>query len=167
MAEIDKVPLLLEDEKEILDEEEFEEDETFYDRHPEGIEKVSSVQSEMLDLSESGKRRRRYYIHNTELIVAIFVVAFDTKKGMDICMYVCRHTCESVSMYMYACIRMYVHVYICESVSMYMYVCMYIHVYICESVSMYMYVYMYMYIVYMYVHVYMYMYMYHIMYYLI
>lgn len=81
MAEIDKVPLLLEDEKEILDEEEFEEDETFYDRHPEGIEKVSSVQSEMLDLSESGKRRRRYYIHNTELIVAVFVVAFDTKKG--------------------------------------------------------------------------------------
>ena len=83
MAEIDKVPLLLEDEKEILDEEEFEEDETFHDRHPEGIEKVSSVQSEMLDLSESGKRRRRYYMHNTELIVAAFVVAFDTKKGME------------------------------------------------------------------------------------
>ena len=79
MAEIDKVPLLLEDEKEILD----EEDETFHDRHPEGIEKVSSVQSEMLDLSESGKRRRRYYMHNTELIVAAFVVAFDTKKGME------------------------------------------------------------------------------------
>ena len=78
MAENDKIPLLLEENEEI------EEPTVFVQTRPDGIQKMASVQSELLDLSNEADptpKRRRYYRHNREIVVAIFIVAFDTKKG--------------------------------------------------------------------------------------
>ena len=85
MATNDQRPLLLAEEEDNLD------DAPVFIRrnHPPGFQKHSSVQSELLDLeddaigkSEPVSRTRDYYRHEREIVVAIFIVAFDTKKGL-------------------------------------------------------------------------------------
>ena len=97
MALEDQQPLLLED----FENGEGVEVETFPKNHPSGIDKRVSVQSELLDLTnDEDKRRRRYYRHSKDLVVAIFIVAFDTKKGMCALneqTYLSRATCSSTS----------------------------------------------------------------------
>ncbi len=88
MADNDSTPLLLE----VNEDSEDQDPVVFVQTRPDGIQKMSSVQSELLDVSNdrnsdrspkehSLSKRRRYYRHNREIIVAIFIVAFDTKKG--------------------------------------------------------------------------------------
>ena len=87
MATNDQRPLLLAEEEDNLD------DAPVFIRrnHPPGFQKNSrpSVQSELLDLQDDAiskpepvSRTRDYYRHEREIVVAIFIVAFDTKKGL-------------------------------------------------------------------------------------
>ncbi len=83
----DQRPLLLAEEEDNL-----EDPPVFVRRnHPPGFQKHSSVQSELLDLEDDAisnsvpaSRTRNCYRHEREIVVAIFIVAFDTKKGLFI-----------------------------------------------------------------------------------
>lgn len=75
------------DEVLLLEEEEIEEErELLEDVQPfptgDGVKKRESLQSELIDVKET-RRSRRQHILAKELIVSVFVVAFDTKKGIN------------------------------------------------------------------------------------
>lgn len=72
----DKRPLLLEEQ-----EEENEEPSVFLRTRRTGVQKVASVQSELLDLSDDEVPKGYNSRNKREIIVAIFIVSFDTKKG--------------------------------------------------------------------------------------
>lgn len=75
------------DEVLLLEEEEIEnERELLEDVQPfltgDGLKKRESVQSDLIDVQET-RRSRRQHVLAKELIISVFVVAFDTKKGIN------------------------------------------------------------------------------------
>lgn len=75
------------DEVLLLEEEEIEEErELLEDVQPfltgDDLKKRESLQSELIDVKETSRSRRQHVLAK-ELIIAVFVVAFDTKKGIN------------------------------------------------------------------------------------